>query len=91
MSRKKQSKKDKSKLTKEERRYLRHRKGMEWLLSNNNWKKPHLLSRYRKHMCLTMEAAAKDLEDLGVLYSGGDEKQFQRNQDCFRYALFEKY
>ena len=80
-------KKEKPKLSREERRWNRLEKGRRWLLENNNLNKPHLVSRYRKHMRLDLPTAMKDLEELGARYNGGDEKVFRMHQESLQYDV----
>ena len=82
-------KKPEKHLTKQEKKQLRREKALQWLFEEGNLAKPHVLSRYRKHMRLNLQAAEKDLRELGILFDQNDEDAKERSESLKKQAEFE--
>jgi hypothetical protein len=82
-------KKPEKHLTKQEKKQLRREKALQWLFEEGNLAKPHVLSRYRKHMRLDLQTAEKDLRELGILFDPDDEDAKERSESLKKQAEFE--
>lgn len=83
-------KKPEKHLTKQEKKQLRREKAVKWLFEEGNLAKPHVLSRYRKHMRLDLQAAEKDLRELGILFDQNDEEAGKRFEKMKKEVEFER-